>query len=205
VEFSDERFRSKTGHNPAADKAVERHAWEPVTWAKLAAFAAGFAVFLLFQFWSEPGFVFLLDHANLLFHEAGHPIVGLFSSRLEAYGGTIGQLAFPCVLAVGFWRKGQVLGLAAACIWFFENFFNIARYMADARSLELPLVGGGNHDWNTILLRWGLLQYDTRIAAALKLAAWTGIVAVCGWVLWRGWRDRQSLSKQADRLTEVRI
>ena len=165
--------------------------WEPVTGARLVGFGVGFGLFLLLLLRSEPGFVFLLDHANLLFHEAGHPVVGVFSSRLETYGGTIGQLVFPCVLAVSFWRKGQPLGVAAGAIWFFENWFNIARYMADARRLELPLVGGGDHDWNTIFTRWGLLQYDSRIAATLKLAAWVGIAGVCAWVLWRAWQDRR--------------
>ena len=167
------------------------HEWEPVTKGKLAAFAAGLAIFFVFLFWSEPGFVFLLDHANLLFHEAGHPIIGLFSQRIETYGGTIGQLVFPVVLAISFWRKGNALAFAAAWIWFFENWFNIARYMADARALQLPLVGGGDHDWNTILTRWDILQYDTRIAAVLKIAAWIGIALACAWVIWRAWRDRQ--------------
>lgn len=135
-----------------------------------------------------------------LFHEAGHPVVGLFSSRLEPYGGTIGQLVFPCVLAVSFWRKGQAPSFAAACIWFFENWFNIARYMADARKLELPLVGGGDHDWNTILTRWDLLHYDTRIAAALKVGAWIGIAAVCVLVLWRARQDRGRTAAQPDCL-----
>ena len=52
----------------------------------------------------------LLDHANPIFPEAGHPVVGLLSSRLEPYGGIVSQLVFPCVLAVAFWRKGQPLG-----------------------------------------------------------------------------------------------
>ena len=82
------------------------------------------------------GFVFLLDHANLLFHEAGHPLTGIFSQRLEPYGGTVGQLFFPGLLMVSFWRKGRPLALAVATIWFFENFLNIARYMADARNLH---------------------------------------------------------------------
>ena len=58
---------------------MEQREWEPITGPKLLGFALGFGVFLLFVLRSEPGFVFLLDHANLLFHEAGHPIVGLFS------------------------------------------------------------------------------------------------------------------------------
>jgi len=164
--------------------------WKPVSKAGLLGFAVCLGLFLLAVFRSEPGFVFLLDHANLLFHEAGHPIVGLFSRRLEPYGGTVGQLVFPVVLVVTFWRQGQVLGVAAGSIWFFENWLNIARYLADARTMELPLVGGGDHDWNTILFRWDLLQYDLRIAAGLRIVAWLGIAASCGWVAWRAWQQR---------------
>jgi hypothetical protein len=182
---------------------MEPHQWEPVTRGKLLGFGVGVGLFLLLVFRSEPGFVFALDHTNLLFHEAGHPVAGLFSSRLEPYGGTIGQLVFPCVLAVSFWRKGQALGFAAAWIWFFENWFNIARYMADARRLELPLLGGGDHDWNTILTRWDLLHYDTRIAAALKLIAWLGIGAACAWMVWRAWRDRHRLAAEPGCLAAV--
>jgi hypothetical protein len=163
--------------------------WEAVTLPKLLGFGLGAGLFFGAIGWCEPGFIFLVDHANLLFHEAGHPLVGLFSQQLEPYGGTVGQLVFPCVLAVSFWRKGQALSCAAAVIWFFENWLNIARYLADARRLELPLVGGGDHDWNTILTRWDILQYDTRIAAALKIIAWLGMVGACVWVGWRAWQD----------------
>src|SRR5215475_14313722 len=148
------------------------------------------AVFIVVLFACEPGFIFGLDHANLLFHEAGHPFVGLFSRPLEPYGGTLGQLFFPALLMVSFWRKRQPLSLAGATIWFFENWLNIARYMADARKLELPLVGGGDHDWNTIFTRWDVLQYDDRIACAVKLIGWAGVIGVCAWVLWRAWQDR---------------
>jgi hypothetical protein len=164
--------------------------WEPVTNGKLVGFAAGLGIFLFMLCRSEPGFVLVLDHANLLFHEAGHPIVGLFSARLEPYGGTMGQLVFPAVLLAAFWRRGQPLGVAASGLWFFENWFNVARYVADARQMALPLVGGGDHDWNTILSRWGLLRYDAQIAAGVRLVAWLGIAASCCWLGWRVWQDR---------------
>ena len=113
--------------------------WEAVTTGRLIGFGISAGLFALLVLGSESGFVFLIDHANLLFHEAGHPIIGLFSGRLEPYGGTIGQLVFPIVLAVSFWRKDQPLSFAGSWIWFFENWLNIARYMADARAQELPL------------------------------------------------------------------
>ncbi len=175
---------------------MSRKEWVVVTTNKLIGFVVGVALFCLLVFASGSGFVFLIDHANLLFHEAGHPIVGLFSSRLEPYGGTIGQLVFPVVLAVSFWRKDQPLSLAGSAIWFFENWLNIARYMADARAQQLPLVGGGDHDWNTIFSRWHVLDYDTRIAAAVNIIGWTGMAGACAWVLWRWHRDRSRAGEQ---------
>jgi hypothetical protein len=137
-----------------------------------------------------------VDHANLLFHEAGHPLVGLFSRRLEPYGGTLAQLVFPSVLIASFWRKREPIPLAAAAIWFFENWLNIGRYMADARALELPLLGGGEHDWNTIFTRWGVLQYDVQIAWIVKAAGWAGMAMACAWVFWRAGQDYQRAQRQ---------
>lgn len=176
---------------PAKNPAMDDERWEKVTGRGLAGFGVCVAVFLGLLFASEPGFIFIIDHANLLFHEAGHPAVGLFSERLETYGGTLGQLTFPVVLMVSFWRKGQPLAFAAAAIWFFENWLNIARYLADAQALELPLVGGGDHDWNTILFRWNILSYDTQIAGVLKIIGWSGMALAVAWVAWRAWQDRQ--------------
>jgi hypothetical protein len=183
---------------PAQSEGMERAEWDIVTKPKLIGFVASVGLFLALVFCSEPGFVFIVDHANLLFHEAGHPIVALFSQRLEPYGGTIGQLVFPCVLAVSFWRKGQSFSFAGAVIWFFENWLNIARYLADARRQELPLVGGGDHDWHRILSRWNLLPYDVSIAAVIKTVGWLGMIAACVWIGWRAWQDRHRGQPQVD-------
>jgi len=177
---------------------MERTEWDMVTRSKLIGFAILAGLFFTLVLCSETGFVFIVDHANLLFHEAGHPIFGLFSERLETYGGTIGQLVFPVVLAVSFWRKGQSLSFAGAWIWFFENWLNIARYLADARAQLLPLVGGGDHDWHRILSRWHLLEYDTIIATIIKTVGWIGMLAACGWVVWRAWQDRNRPEPQTD-------
>ncbi len=178
---------------------MEELRWEKIAGWKLAGFGLGLAAFAALLCASEPGFVFGLDHANLLFHEAGHPFVGIFNARLETYGGTLGQLTFPVVLAVSFWRKGEAPAFAAAVIWFFENWLNIARYMADARALELPLVGGGDHDWNTIFTRWNVLQYDLNIAGTVKFIGWTGMLLAALWVGWRWWCDRRRADDPVER------
>jgi hypothetical protein len=40
-------------------------------------------------------------------------------------------------------------------------------YAADARAQELPLVGGGEHDWAYLLGRLHWLQYDQRVAKVI--------------------------------------
>jgi hypothetical protein len=133
----------------------------------------------------DDGFLFLLDHANLVFHEAGHVIFGILGSTLGLYGGTLGQLVIPAVIGMSFRAQQETVACAVAGLWFFENFLNVARYMADARAQLLPLVGGGDHDWTNIFSRWGVLSSDTSIASVVYSAGWLGMLAVWGWLMWR--------------------
>ena len=174
-------------------RLMGRKQWEPVSSSKLAAFAVGVTVFLVVVLLSPPGFVFLLDFANLLFHEAGHPIFGMLNDRLGVYGGTLGQLTLPAILMISFWRKAQPIPFAVCWIWFFENWLNIARSMADSRALELPLVGGGDHDWNEIFFRWNVLSHDMLIASITRIAGWIGIITAIFWIVWRAWIDNRTM------------
>ncbi len=137
------------------------------------------------------GFLPVLDHANLAFHEAGHLFFRILGDTASLYGGTLGQLVFPVVTAVVLWRKREPLGFAIAGIWFFENFLNIAVYMADARTQVLPLVGGGDHDWFNILSRWNALASDTSLARKLRAIGWMGMIGMWGWLGLRWFGDRQ--------------
>lgn len=134
------------------------------------------------------GWVPILDSANLAFHEAGHPLFGLFSHRLAVYGGTLMQLLIPALCCWEFRRRGQRYAFYAGLIWLAENLLNVARYIADARAHELPLVGGLDpedfHDWSEILGRWGLVQHDLKLALLVRLAALVLIL----WTLRQAWR-----------------
>jgi hypothetical protein len=176
----------------ASVRSWNANIWNEVPTQKLLGFLAGMALFTVLVLESEPGSIPLLDHANLVFHEAGHPVAGLFSRRLETYGGTVGQLTFPVLLAISFWRKREAVSFAVSIIWFFENWLNIARYMADARARVLPLVGGGDHDWAQIFGRWHVTNYDTQIAAAVRTIGWCGMGAACAWVVWLWWTERKN-------------
>ncbi|TDS71117.1 hypothetical protein [Comamonas sp. JUb58] len=148
------------------------------------------ALYVLAQhLWTAEQWVFLLDHANLAIHEAGHPIVGIFSDRLAVYGGTLFQLLFPLLFVQHFWRQRQSLGFAAAWLWLGASLLNVARYMKDARSQQLPLVGGGEHDWTEIFSRWNLLASDTRIAGFVSLIGVSICVLAVVWLWFRGRSD----------------
>lgn len=147
------------------------------------------ALFLIIGF-DDDGFVLLLDHANLAFHEAGHLFFGILGSTLGLYGGTLGQLVFPIVAVLSFWRRRHAVGVAISGVWLFENFLNIARYMADARAQLLPLVGGGEHDWYLIFIRLGALESDTSIAAVTRWIGWLGMIGCMVW-LWRRFKSQR--------------
>jgi hypothetical protein len=167
---------------------VQAGPWRPVGGSAVAAVAAIAALLLVIHAISRDGWVPILDSANLALHEAGHPIVGIFSERLMVYGGTLFQLAFPAVVAVHFARRGEPAGLAMGAVWLGENLLNVARYMADARAQALPLVGGGEHDWTEIFLRWGVLQKDVKIAGFTRGLGIALMIGAAFW-LWRRYRE----------------
>jgi hypothetical protein len=166
--------------------------WKPVSSVGLA-ISSALAAYIAYCAWLGDGWVPLVDDANFAVHEAGHPLVGIFSVRLAVYGGTLAQLLFPAVCMVEFWRRREALSYGLCGIWLGQSLLSVARYMADARAMRLPLAGFGEHtlhDWNLILSRWGLLREDVLLANGLRVVAWLGIAAALGFVAYRWWDSR---------------
>jgi len=152
------------------------------------AWLVAFALFLLYARSSGPAFLFI-DWANLMIHEAGHPFFSWFGSyTLTILGGTLGELIVPLLCAAAFFWRREIPGVAFSLFWFFENFLYIGVYMADARAEALPLVGSGEHDWNTLFTQWDLLLKDTAIGGATRTLGWLGMLAVCAWLALRTFR-----------------
>jgi len=106
----------------------------------------------------------LPDALDLPIHETGHIVFAWGSDVLVALGGTIFQLILPLLFVGYFWRRKDRHAASVALWWVGQNCFNIARYIADARAQELPLVGGGEHDWAFLLATWRMLPEDQSIA-----------------------------------------
>ena len=86
-----------------------------------------------------------VDFVNLAFHEAGHLFFGFAGKTIRYLGGTLGQMLVPGLLCGYFLIKERQPFAASVCAWWWgQNLITIAIYMADARSLALPLVGAGH-------------------------------------------------------------
>jgi hypothetical protein len=145
------------------------------------------AVTMAILFWihaliNKSGFL-LLDYVNLPFHEFGHLFFGILGQGPGIWGGTLAQLLIPVIIGVNFWIRQEPLGVAFGGFWFGENFLNISVYLGDAQKMLLPLVGGGEHDWNLILSSLNLLNQCGPISSMVRLLGW-GIMV--GAVLWLG-------------------
>ncbi len=159
--------------------------WKEVSKAGRIGWLVFFVLFLGYALANKSGFL-LIDHVNLVVHEGGHLLFGWFGRTLGLWGGTLLELLVPLALAGYFVFQRQPAGTAFSSFFFFENFLYISVYMADARSQGLPLVTVGDasqagHDWFNIFTSLGLLFYDTKIAAVVRLLGWLGMMGTIVW------------------------
>jgi len=179
--------------NEFVDSFVElsgaREDWRPISRWAVGAWLAFYAAFLVYAFRAHGGFLFI-DSANLVVHEGGHLLFGWFGQTIGLWGGTILQWMVPLLLAMYFFHQRQPAAFVFCAFFFFENWLYTATYMADARAMALPLVTVGDpefaeHDWHTIFSSLGVLDYDTTIAAAVRLLGWCGMLGCMGWLAGR--------------------
>ncbi|MBI4443678.1 MAG: hypothetical protein HY649_09930 [Acidobacteria bacterium] len=171
-------------------QAAFQRDWEPVSKAAWVAWLLFYGLFLMHAAFDSDRFL-LVDHVNLIVHEAGHLLFGWFGATAGLWGGTLLELLAPLALAVYFAVHRQTTGVVFAAFFFFENFLYISVYMGDARVQSLPLITvgdpeGGGHDWFLIFARLGLLQYDTLLARVVRAAGWLGMLATVCWFAWQG-------------------
>lgn len=169
-----------------------------VSTPKFIAFIIAFAMLAVLLVLDDNGFIPIIDYANIVFHEVGHFVFQVFGDTMGLYGGTLGQLLPPIICAVVFWRQKSLVSLSVALLWLFENFFNIAGYMATARS-EGPIVlgplGWGYHDWAIILSRWGALHYDTTLATIVRAMGWMGLFSTLVFITYFWWQCKKIYAK----------
>jgi hypothetical protein len=173
--------------------------WEPVARWMILCWLGFYGLFLL-QLFRATGVLTMIDLVFVPIHEGGHLLFSYCGRTMMIAGGTVLQLFVPLTLAASFALRRQIPGTAFCLFCFFEQFLPIARYMADARSQELPLLTVGDaeyveHDWAAMFGGMGVLQHDTQIAAAVRTVGWIGMFGTVVWLAWRGFRSK-SVAKE---------
>jgi hypothetical protein len=110
-------------------------------------------------------FVHLID---LVFHEAGHVIFGVFGRFVGVLGGSLNQILIPG-LCTGYFLWHRQTGAAAVTLWWTgESIIDVAIYVADGRDMVLPLLAEGLvHDWNWILSELSLRNHAAALGRAV--------------------------------------
>jgi hypothetical protein len=136
-----------------------------------------------------------LHLVHLPFHEAGHVLLMPFGRFLTVLGGSLFQVAIPLVCGAVFLLKNRDAFAASVTLWWAgQSLMDLAPYIADARALRLPLLGGRTgaevegHDWEYLLSATGLMMQDVTLGRlSFALGALT-MLAALGWggaVLWQ--------------------
>jgi hypothetical protein len=120
-----------------------------------------------------------MHNINLVFHEAGHVIFRLFGNFMAILGGSLLQLIVPFMVILVFIFKHRDNFAASIGLWWLaQSMMDLVPYISDARSQDMWLLGGvrgkdmpGIHDWNNILTRLGLLEYDQALATTVMVVA----------------------------------
>jgi hypothetical protein len=178
--------------------------------ATVVSLAARAALLLLLALWTL-GFLrhgMDADHlmrsslhlVNLPFHEAGHVLLTPFGRFLSVLGGSLLQVAIPLLCGAVFLLKSRDPFAASVTLWWAgQSLMDLAPYVADARALRLPLLGGRTgaevegHDWEYLLGALGLMEHDVTLG---KLSFALGALAMLGALAWGGaflWRLRARL------------
>ena len=117
---------------------------------------------------SDGGMLWFIHLVDLVFHEAGHVIFGMFGRFLGALGGSLNQVLIPAVCTGSFLYRRQWAAAAVTLFWTGENVIDVAIYAADGRDMKLPLLAEGlTHDWNWILSELSLRNQAEPIGRAL--------------------------------------
>ncbi len=195
---SNQRTQKLEGEGDTESKIspIFKQDWKPISTLAFVFLSALFLAHIIF-FPKEPvlkDWAFLssfIHSVNLVFHEAGHILFAIFGNRtLTILGGSLNQLLIPLIVLITFFYKRDTAGTGFALLWFFGNFLDVGIYMADARFLKLPLIGGLGmeaHDWRNLFNQFDLWSVDQFLSQTVFYSGWLGIIITEAWLIKR-WR-----------------
>ena len=124
-----------------------------------------------------------IQNVNLIFHEAGHLIFGIFGSFIGLIGGSLMEILVPTIATIHFYLQRHYASAAFGVWWLSTACLSVSIYASDAQERLLPLLGGDAvlHDWFHILLQLNLLQHDDLVGYFFWLAGLlcVGLLVFC--------------------------
>lgn len=104
-------------------------------------------------------------------HEASHLVFFFLPSIITAAAGSIGEISFTFLLVAAALKARSYFAAIFGCLWVMLAMNSAGRYMADARSQQIPLIGPSetvNHDWNYVFSQLDWLDLDILIGSTVR-------------------------------------
>lgn len=75
------------------------------------------------------------------------------------------QILIGLLFIYYFYSNKKKFGVQISLFYLGENLLNISKYASDAQAQKLPLLGGNKvyHDWNFLLKKMNILEYDQTV------------------------------------------
>ena len=146
-----------------------------------------YLVYADFRFLRDPLSSTMFSGITLAFHEMGHLLFAFAGHFICSLMGSGMQVLVPIIVIILFLRQPDYFGVAVGGFWLSFSLFELANYVADARAMDLPLVGftdDPEHDWHYLLSTTHLLQLDTTFGFLIRVAATLSGVASLALACW---------------------
>jgi hypothetical protein len=198
----------ESAHNPSAtqipdwatDFLDDAEVWAQGKWWIPRAALLLYLVYADFRFLRDPMSSTMFSGITLAFHEMGHLLFAFAGHFICSLMGSGTQVLVPIIVIILFLRQPDYFGVAVGGFWLSFSLFELANYVADARAMELPLVGFSDdpeHDWHYLLSTTHLLQLDTTFGFLIRVAATlSGLasLALACWLLLVMARSRRAVA-----------
>jgi hypothetical protein len=143
-----------------------------------------------------------LHLVHLPFHEAGHVLLSPFGRFLMVFGGSLFQVLVPLACGAVFLVRNREPFAAAVTLWWAgQSLMDLAPYIADARALRLPLLGGRTgaevegHDWEYLLRETSLLPHDVTLGRLSFALGALAMIAALAWAALVLTRERDAVGR----------
>ena len=146
-----------------------------------------YLVYADYRMLHDPESSTMFSGITLAFHEMGHLIFAFMGHFIGSLMGSGTQVLVPIIVMIVFLRQRDYFGISVGGFWLSFSLFELARYVGDARAMDLPLVGFSSdpeHDWHYLLGTLHMLPLDTTLAFLIRVFAFVIGAASLTFAIW---------------------